>query len=225
MRSFKDKLTFLSPDGSEFQFMDKGAAIWWRFDAENLHGAMFSFLHNSKSLYRAKFATLRESSSVTLGVFLHQYLQRSDPESKEYSKPQTMHELLMTFSEKKAAKIHRKTTTLAEELFAYYAVFGNKEADALADLIIQGCNTSNGKSLILSLLVPTELPAYRHPNACLYMKLYEAISRQGDVAEWLKTNVTQKHMPAAIEATGWTEFLSVMNNRNRGKTLEDSLGL
>lgn len=136
-----------------------------------------------------------------------------------------MHELLLTYSESKASKIFDQTAGLAAELFGYYAAFESKEADALADLIVAGGDAPNGKLLIEALLAPAQKTRIANHRACLYTKLYEAIGRKGDVAEWLTANVAQKHMPAAFSATGWSEFMPIMNNKSRGKSLEDSLGL
>ena len=208
-----------------FTFIDDNVNLFWRFEADAIHKAMICFLDRSKSIYRRQFTTLREHSSAAFGVLFHNYLMKIDPAGLEYPRLKTLHELILTYSENAASKLFDQTAGLAAELFGYYVAFDSKEADAMADLIVDGGQTENGNLMIQALIAPRQKALSVNHRTCLYAKLYEAIGRKGDVAEWLTANVTQKHMPAAFSATGWSEFMPIMNNKSRGKSLEDSLGL
>lgn len=225
MADYKSFLAVRAIGDKAFTFVDENVNLDWRFQADGIHKAIMDFLHRTKPIYRRQFASLQDRSSLAIGVLFHNYLVKMDPSGSEYPKLQTMHELLLTYSENVTSKIFNQTAGLASELFGYYAAFDNKEADDLADLIVGGGDTPNGKMLIQALLAPTQTPPLASHRACLYTKLYQAIDRKGDVAEWLTANVSQRHMRAAVAATGWAELLPIMNNKAKGKALEDSLGL
>jgi hypothetical protein len=225
MADYKAFLTVRPIGDTPFTFVDEYVNLYWRFQADGIHKAIMDFLHRTKPIYRRQFASLQDRSSLAFGVLFHNYLVKMDPSGSEYPKLQTMHELLLTYSENVASKIFNQTAGLAAELFGYYAAFDSKEADDLADVIVGAGDTPNGKLLIQALIAPNQNAPSANHRACLYTKLYEAIGRKGDVAEWLTANVPQRHMRAAVSATGWAELLPIMNNKAKGNALEDSLGL
>jgi hypothetical protein len=55
--------------------------------------------------------------------------------------------------------------------------------------------------------------------------LYRSIERQGDVKEWIKKNIPAKLRITALEVTGFKEFLETSGKADKGKFLEDQLGL
>jgi hypothetical protein len=225
MPDYRKILSIRPIAGEAYIFQENNNAIRWKFDAKNVYDTINALLRGSKPVYRRHLSTLIDHSWLALGVLLHNYVMRRNADGLEYSSLKAVHHLLNTYAEKKTSKIFDHTVGLSAELFAYYAAFESKEADDLADLIVDGGQFTIGKLLIEALIAPREKSPSPHHRDCLYTKLYEAIGRKGDVAEWLKANIAQKHMPAALAATQWTEFLSIMNKRGRGMALEDSLGL
>jgi hypothetical protein len=55
--------------------------------------------------------------------------------------------------------------------------------------------------------------------------LYKSIERKGDVKDWIKRNIPPRLRVAASEVTGFKEFLQTMGKADKGKFLEDQLGL
>lgn len=210
---------------NEVLFFTKDAAANGFVAASELLAANILFMTEMQPLYRPSFARIRPVSAIrSAGVILHKYLNVSDPALSETECVDSVLELLSFLLFRCNPNTAKYGFLMAGEYFDYLKHRGGPGVDYAADKIIEKFETSSRGKILKKLLEP-KVSLSSYGDFCLYGKIFEAIERRGEPAQWFQANMSQAAILKAYQSAGYPVLKSVMTRQTRGHALEADLGL
>jgi hypothetical protein len=163
-----------------------------------------------------------------VGALLFRGRELENPEISERSLIDAAITLMRAVYSKLPGELRARTPLVAAGMLAFLEFKKSKNIDYFADQIIG--RSGNNKSLACILLSHADikpglgenLKVDLHP---LYATLRQAIKRQIDLKSWILKNIPADARLRAHANTGFEEIIETMPRADRGKALEDVLGL
>lgn len=158
-------------------------------------------------------------------IVLFRVLELHKPEDTDKARIDSVIQLINEFSYKASPKLSGLTAAVAADIFDFLALRNNNEAlTYLSDELIKNAATEEGLNTIQLILAPkTALDS--SVGTTLYPELRKAVERQGDFMEWFKAHIPRRLMLRAYESTQFDEAKLTASRKDRGKMLEQELGL
>jgi len=158
-------------------------------------------------------------------VTLLRVLELHDPEAGEQSRLDSILKFFSDVTDGSSPKLSRLAADMAVDVFDFLLYRGNQEAlTYLSDALIMNAENEQGLATIQAIMAPKSAPEARG-ETCLYAKLRESISRQGEVKDWIEGHIPKSMRLRAYTATSYSEAIATASRNQRGKMLETDLGM
>ena len=134
-------------------------------------------------------------------------------------------EFLKSLTKSKSPKLQSLAAPLAAEFFDFLKMRKNQEAIAHAASKIIGWANDHDSQRALHLIVAPKVSLAGAGETCLFVELREAIERNADFSGWLEESLPPRLRLRAFQSTGFPELRKLATRNQRGKILEDDLGM
>jgi hypothetical protein len=158
-------------------------------------------------------------------IVLFRILEIHKPEDNDKARIDSVIELINEFSYKASPKLSGLTAAVTADIFDFLALRNNTEAlTYLADELVKAAETEAGLHTIQLILAPKEA-LDSSVSSTLYPELRKAVERHGDFKAWFEAHVPTRLKLRAYQSTQFDEAKSTATKKQRGRILEDELGL
>jgi hypothetical protein len=155
------------------------------------------------------------------GVVYLRLAELRNPELPSLERNRQAVDLMTCMVEKSHTTLNARVLAVATGIYDYLAYREPALAQYFADDLI-ACAETNPHMALALMTKPNDQDIDPQP---FYSSLYQAIGKSGDVKTWIKQKIPARLRQIAANNTGFKEFLQTMGKADKGKFLENQLGL
>lgn len=158
-------------------------------------------------------------------IALYRVLELSDGNLEDSERVDLTLDFLKALTGSGSPKLQGLAAPLAAEFFDFLKMRKNQEAIVhAASKIIGWANDPDSQKALLLILAP-KVSLAGAGETYLFDELREAIERNADFSGWLEENIPPRLRLRAYQSTGFPELRTLATRKQRGKILEDDLGM
>lgn len=134
-------------------------------------------------------------------------------------------DFLKALTRSSSPKLQSLASPLAAELFDFLEMRENHAAIAHAATVIIGWAVEPESQRSLHLILAPKISLEHAGKTCIFDYLRSTIERDTDFSNWVEQNLPSSLRLRAYKSTGFVELRALATRKQRGRILEDDLGM
>lgn len=134
-------------------------------------------------------------------------------------------QFLLALTKSQSPKLQGLAAPLTAEFFDFLAMRENHNAIAHASTRLVGWASSAETRESLNLILAPKVSLGGAGKTCLFDELKATIEKEKDFSQWVEDNIPSRLRLRAYQNTGFQEIRTLATRKQRGKILEDDLGM